>query len=308
MRRGIEPAFAGSGVNADQWLFLDLFIALSRSGGREEAAEIWERLDARGTSRAIRAVVSVGRGLLGPDASVARRRPAGGGGHARATRDPRAAGARSHRARSCRAARGPGSRALARACAVAPGGVRRPPVPARGRRARLDRLMADAVGRVHRTRARAGRRVRASPVSTLRLAPGALCGGVRGCVRVRSVAIHVDLGLGHRVGVGHRGGEPRDRLGAHDPGRVRRRARRTSAGPVAGLASVAGAVARVGVAPDPRGTGLDAADLGRGAVRVRPDGRDARVAPRRRPRRAVARRCVRAQGRRSRRRPHDSGA
>ncbi len=71
MHRGIEPAFAGSGVNADQWLFLDLFIALVRRGERDEAAEVWERLDARGTSPAIRAVLSLGRGLLEPEASVA---------------------------------------------------------------------------------------------------------------------------------------------------------------------------------------------------------------------------------------------
>jgi hypothetical protein len=70
LRRGVEPAFGG-GVNADPWLFLDLIIALARSGAGGEVAEIWERLDARGTSPAIRAVVSVGRGLLEPDASVA---------------------------------------------------------------------------------------------------------------------------------------------------------------------------------------------------------------------------------------------
>jgi tetratricopeptide (TPR) repeat protein len=71
LRRGVEPAFAGSGVNADPWLFLDLFIALERRGAREEAAELWARLDARGTSPAIRAVVSVGGGLVEQDASAA---------------------------------------------------------------------------------------------------------------------------------------------------------------------------------------------------------------------------------------------
>jgi pentatricopeptide repeat protein len=70
LRRGVEPAFVG-GVNADPWLFLDLVIALARRGEWDEAAEIWEQLDARGTSPAIRTVVAVGRGLLEPDATAA---------------------------------------------------------------------------------------------------------------------------------------------------------------------------------------------------------------------------------------------
>ena len=158
LHRGVEPAFAGSGVNADQWLFLDLFIALSRSSAREEAAEIWERLDARGTSPAIRAVVSVGRGLLEPDASVAvdDLRGAADTLEGLGIRVQQAR-VRIELARVERLAGMDPAPSLERARST-PGGVRRPPVPARGRRARLGRLMADAVGEFterERTRAAA---------------------------------------------------------------------------------------------------------------------------------------------------------
>jgi class 3 adenylate cyclase/tetratricopeptide (TPR) repeat protein len=66
LRDGLEPAFS-SGVNADPWLFLGLFIALARIGARDEASEVLGRLDARETSPAIQAVIAAGRGLFAAD-------------------------------------------------------------------------------------------------------------------------------------------------------------------------------------------------------------------------------------------------